>query len=575
MRNARALGYGLLPLVSSLLLGMGAAQAQTPFDEAAAAQQAERLQRETEERIRRQREQDLQSQQPPARLELPAQERRRRVSETCRDIRTVSIEGVNLLKPDRVHAIAAAYEGRCLGVAEIENLLADVTAAYIRKGYAAARAYLPAQDLATGTLRVEVEEGRVERIVIEDGGANSINVATVAPFVEGAPLNLRDLEQALDQINRLGSNRAQLDILPGSEPGASVVQFSNQPSRRLRAGVSFDNHGQKATEKHQLGANLGLDNPLGLNDFISVTHRRSQPYDGQRKGTYLTNISYVVPFGYSTVSLSGSRSRYNSVITPTTEEYRTYGDSRTYTGRVDHVLVRGQTTQWRMSGMLTNKIAENYLAGALLDVSSRELTVLDIDTSLSTRFQGGAFHMDFGVARGTPMFGSMEDPAGLPVDAPRAEFLKFKYGLGYFRPFAFASRDWSWNAQFSGQHANDVLYGSEQFSIGSLYTVRGFGEDSLSGDHGHYLRNDLSVNQPVVLPGGRDALLRPYIGLDHGKVWGRKVGSFTGKLTSASVGFSFYYRNVSFDLVHAHPIDKPEFNRDLDGSTYFSLSLSI
>ena len=45
----------------------------------------------------------------------------------------------------------AEYSKRCLGVAEIEQLLGAVTREYIVDGYITTRVYLPPQDLTRGT----------------------------------------------------------------------------------------------------------------------------------------------------------------------------------------------------------------------------------------------------------------------------------------------------------------------------------------------------------------------------------------------------------------------------------------
>ena len=78
------------------------------------------------------------------------------------------------------------------------------------------RAYLPQQDLSGGRLEIVVIEGKVSAIEVEDGDQQSISLGNVAPFIEGKALNLRDLEQALDQINRLASNSATVDTLHGA-----------------------------------------------------------------------------------------------------------------------------------------------------------------------------------------------------------------------------------------------------------------------------------------------------------------------------------------------------------------------
>ncbi|WP_312959588.1 ShlB/FhaC/HecB family hemolysin secretion/activation protein [Stutzerimonas nitrititolerans] len=553
----------------------GLALAQTPSDLEAAARQAERLQNEMNQRIQQQRLQDLQSDQPPTRLQISPQTPRPRESTVCRDIDKVEIANAALLSERVRRDIQESYQGRCLGVAEIEQLLADVTAAYMSRGYVAARAYLPGQDLSQGILTIEVEEGQLERIDINDGEKRSISPGNVFPGEVGEPLNLRDLEQALDQINRLASNNATMEILPGSEPGDSVVRFNNEPERPYRLNLTYDNSGQKATGRNQLGVNLGLDNLLGFNDFLSLTHRRAQPYESGKRSSWFNNLSYVLPWGYNTFSLSLSDSEYASLLkAPSGARLKTNGDSQTYTFLVDRVLWRGQTGQWNLSGALTQKEQDNYLEDILLAVSSRRLSVFDLDSTYTTRMLGGAFSLNLGLARGLHLFGSLKDASNLPDWAPRAQFTKYKYGLGYFRPFQLLGQGLSFNSQLNGQYASDVLYGSERMSLGSPYTVRGFNEESIAGDHGYYWRNELALNRPFLLPSGHPALLRPFIGMDYGKAWNREDES-AGDLSSASLGVSVMTGPLSLNLTLAHPLNSPKYETDQGDSLAFSLSLSL
>jgi hemolysin activation/secretion protein len=46
----------------------------------------------------------------------------------------------------------------------------------------------------------------------------------------------------------------------------------------------------------------------------------------------------------------------------------------------------------------------------------------------------------------------------------------------------------------SAQHAKKTLFGSEQFSVGGYYSVRGFRENYINGDSGYYFRNKLNFN---------------------------------------------------------------------------------
>ena len=53
---------------------------------------------------------------------------------------------------------------------------------------------------------------------------------------------------------------------------------------------------------------------------------------------------------------------------------------------------------------------------------------------------------------------------------------------------------------FDGQYSWNTLYGTDQFSVGGEYTVRGFREGTISGDNGYYVRNDLRIGLQQLFP---------------------------------------------------------------------------
>lgn len=558
------------------LLAWNQAAALTPAEIAAGQQQAEQIQREEQQRQRDQLRLDLERRKPPTRLSVPEVSPPVRGVGACRDIRVVKVKGVTLLKANTVEQITAAYTNRCLGVADIEKLLADLTNAYIRQGFIATRVYLPQQDLSGGILEILAVEGRVEKIQINDSGKKSVSVANVAPGVIDKPLNLRDFEQALDQINRLGSNSATFDIQPGSQAGDSVVVINNTPGQTWHLGVTYDNQGSESTGKNQTGINLSLDNPLGLNDFLSLTHRLATPYYAGREASRSDSLTFVAPFGYSTATLNRSHSTYASELaTPSGTPLHASGDSDQTSLRLDRVVLRDQTSRWNLAATVTAKGSRSYLEGILLGVSSRRLTVLDVDSSYTTGLAGVALTLDLGYARGLSWLNALEDADNLPDTAPRAQFEKWKYGGNLNIPFKVGGLDGSFSSSLTGQIAQNVLYGSEQISIGGISSVRGFVKNTLSGDNGFYLRNDLSVRIPFSGPGGKSGTLRPYLAIDHGHVNNKVAGVPNGALTGVALGCSTNLGMFSLDLFYARSLDQPDFMPHEGGATFIRFSATL
>jgi hemolysin activation/secretion protein len=565
-------------VVACLMAGFNLTFAQTPTDIEAAKRQAETLQRLEQERLR----QDIERTLPPERLPQGIDTRglvprpdASAVGQGCHVIREIVITGAPRLSESVQVDLRSRFVGRCLGVVEIEEILGEVTKAYILKGYVAARAYLPAQNLSSGRLEIMVVEGTVSSIRIEDGGKGSISKGNAFPGVEGRVLNLRDLEQGIDQINRLASNNAVLDIQPGVKPGESVIIIRNEPSFPLHFSISYDNQGEPSTGRHQTGLTLSADNPLGFNDFFSVTHREATPGDEQRKYSGSDSFLYSIPFGYSTVTLGKSRSRYvSTVLLPSLLELKSSGNSTISFAKFDRVMYRDQSSRLTLGATLTTKASKNYLADELLQVSSRDLTLLDLDASLATRLGSGAFQADVGVTQGLDAFGALKDFGGLPASAPRAQFRKYRLGLNYSQSFQVSGRDAMFASQLASQRSEDVLYGSEQILIGSLYSVRGFVRNTLSGDHGYYWRNELSLRFPIAIT-DTPVAGRAFVAYDQGEVSNRATGAVSGKLAGCAAGFSFAWSGANWEWFVARPLSGPSGMNLESTQVWFRVSFSM
>lgn len=142
--------------------------------EAAATRQAEILQRQNQQRLQR----DIDAARLPEPLPGGADTRTiapavgtsaDQAGPACRDIRRIDVMGASRLGPSAQQRIVEGYAGRCLGVADIEQILAAITRHYLEQGLVTTRAYLPSQDLSDGVLEIEVVEGVVEKILLDEG----------------------------------------------------------------------------------------------------------------------------------------------------------------------------------------------------------------------------------------------------------------------------------------------------------------------------------------------------------------------------------------------------------------------
>jgi len=548
-------------------------------DTDALRRQSEILQRQQQDQIKRDQEAAMPAEKAPSGIDtrdLVPKVDASKAAGQCRVITDIVVTGApHLSGAMRLQLNKQFATGQCLGVPEIEQVLGEITRDYVLRGYVTTRVYLPAQDLSKGKLEIMVVEGVIEKIRIEDGGRKSISPGNTLPSKPGDVLNLRDLEQGIDQINRLQSNKATLDIQPGSLTGASEVVIRNEPDRLYHWLFSYDNQGSAATRADQLGATLSLDNLVGFNEFVSLTHREGVPGYKDRRYSASDSVYAALPYGYNTFSFSGSESRYMSAMNMSSGTVlHTGGVSSQDTFKWDRVVFRNQATRASLGTSYTLKDTKSYLEDQLLTVSSRKLSVLDVDSNVTTSLGDGFVSFDLGYAEGLRGGGALRDMEDLPASSPRAQFKKFKYGASYTLPFRWVDKDWTFMSQLTGQQSRSTLYGSEQIAIGSIYSVRGFVTSTLAGDSGYYVRNELAVRQ-MVMAGGEALPLRLFVGLDVGAVHNRAPDVPQGSMVGAALGGSIGWRGATLEVFSTSPVALPKTLERESCQTWVRLSYAI
>lgn len=499
----------------------------------------------------------------------------------CFEAKIIEISGVSLLDSKTLEGLKAPYLGRCLTFNDVNNLVRDVTNAYIDRGYVTARAAIPEQDFSSGKLLIVVVEGKVEAIEFKDNVGRPQELKGAFPGLVGKHLNLRDIEQGLDQMNRLPSSNAKMELVPGEDSGGSRVVVSKDKGKTWRASFGLDNSGQESTGRNQYVLAFAKDNLLGINDLLNFTMNGDSDawLTGEHQKSVTFNTFYSVPVGYWTFSGSISHFDYRTSISSAGTENSSAGDTTTTSLTVDRVIHRDQNSKTSLDFVLTHRDIQNYFRGARLATSSQVLSALGADLNHNHRLLGGVVSAKLGFIHGVPILGAKRDknPAR---DEPRAQFSKTTFYGSYQRPFQINGIDMAWVTNVSGQWSPHTLYSAEQFSIGSRYTVRGFHDDSLVGDTGGYMRNELTLNLPNVqekYPVAHDWLgnVQLYAGYDAGVIrHDRKSLEEKGSLQGAVIGLRSLGGHLLMDFAVSRPLDAPAFLQHREIEFYSSFKYS-
>jgi hemolysin activation/secretion protein len=147
----------------------------------------------------------------------------------CFQIDEIDIRDENILSKNILQQFKNDYEVKCLGQSEINNLLRELTNKYIESGFITTLPYIPEQNLNSKKLVIEIKKGKIEEIKYKSD--RKFNQTHILPITEKTTLNLRDLEQSIDQFGNLKSDKTKIEIQPGREPGSSVVYLEDEVVR--------------------------------------------------------------------------------------------------------------------------------------------------------------------------------------------------------------------------------------------------------------------------------------------------------------------------------------------------------
>lgn len=577
-----ALRYGTNSLHRALLAGVvltatlgDTALAQNIRDDAARqANQIDRLQAE-QERLREAQILRKTTRAPSGNAVAPPEVTTSGPGETCISVNSISVGGAKLIPGDEVRRTAARFEGQCLGLAALNSVLEALTYLYVERGYIASRAYLPEQDLSDGSLDVSVIEGSLEDITLNGKIPTDNRIATAFPGMRSKPANLRDIEQGLDQINRLRSSKATIALQSGKEQGGSVLDVKVEQGRPWHASLSSDNLGGVATGIYQSRADFGLDNLFGINDEWQFGYQRSMDhhplfFSNERPNSNTLTGSLSIPYGYWTVGINGSWSDYHSSLAGPLSAIDTSGGSKSLSPYISRILYRDQTSKTWATGRLTWKETDNFLLGSRIDVSSRVLSVASFELGHSRQLFGGQASASVGYHRGLDILGAFDD-ATAPDGSPRGQFDKVTASLGYFRTQDVGASTMILSTNVSGQWSPDPLFGSEQMSLGGYSTVRGVREAVLYADKAVLMRNELSFLLPPINDAGSvEAIgrLEPYVALDLGhSVSDSRGNSLGGNIVGAAVGIRNRGGRINFDLSYTDILSMPDLPGDAKPSS--------
>jgi hemolysin activation/secretion protein len=468
--------------------------------------------------------------------------------------------------------------GRCLGAQGINVAMSRIQNAIIDRGFVTTRVLAAPQDLHSGVLELTVIPGKVRKVQFEEGVSFRATKWNAVPIKQGDILNLRDIEQGLENLKRIPTAEVDIQIEPAEGenalPGESDVVIQYQQRFPFRLTLSADDAGFESTGKYQGGITLSGDNLLMLNDlfYVNYNHDLGGGESGKR-GSDGQTIHYSLPFGYWLFGFTTSSYDYYQAVSGVNQTYTYSGRSENSDIKVSRLIFRNAINKTYLSLRGFLRKSSNFINDTEIEVQRRRTAGWELGFS-QTWYLGQSL-LDYNLAykRGTGAKDALKAPEEF-FDEGTSRMEILTADIGFHLPISIES-PWGeqalrYSTQFRGQYNFTPLTPQDRFSIGNRYTVRGFdGQLSLSADNGWFLRNDLSA-----LLGNTGQAV--YLGLDYGEVSGQSSDRLLGRqLAGIVLGLRGGFSGFSYDVFVGKALKKPRGFETASTTAGFNLNLTF
>lgn len=465
--------------------------------------------------------------------------------------------------------------GHCLGIQGVNKVVSSVQNNVIKAGYVTTRILVDSQDLRSHRLALRVVPGKISSIkmnhIDSKGHSHHAALFNSMPMSQGDVLNLRDLEQGLENLKRPPTSDADIQLLPSQTLGYSDIQVKYQQKVPLRATFSIDDSGSKSTGKYLASGSFSYDNMLTLNDIFSFTYGENIG-GAQLPGTHRNNSQsyyYSIPWGYWSLSTTVSEYDYRQTVIGSTQDYIYSGHSQSNEMSLSRVLLRDSKSKLTANIGLFVRASSNAIDDTEIDVQRRKEAGWLAGISYRYYLANATWDSSLTYKQGTGMFGSIPAPEETYDEgSSHPEFISGQSSIHL--PFDLYQQHLYWQPEIRVQQNFINLTPQDRFAIGGRYTVRGFdGENILSGDRGVLIRNEFGLqvmNQPSFV----------YLGTDYGLVNGDSTGTLVGRsLAGGVIGLKGEVYHFNYDLFAGIPLYKPDGFRTSNTVAGFNISYSI
>jgi hemolysin activation/secretion protein len=244
------------------------------------------------------------TQQPEIDIKRPAPSAPQAPSGISFLVTAFEISGNTVITTQDLQAKLKPLVGKKLTLEQLRSAADELANYYRSNGYLVARAILPPQQVTNGVVKIEIVEGRRDKINFKSIGDPIVNSGVQVEFVSKAiPDNAVISEAALERALMLigdtpGVSNVQSSLEPGSRIGTSDLNIVTTAGPRFFGSVDADNFGGRYSGSNRVGTTLGLNSLSGIGDQLTLRAQTTGTNSMQQGSqTNYARIAYQIPVG--------------------------------------------------------------------------------------------------------------------------------------------------------------------------------------------------------------------------------------------------------------------------------------
>ncbi|MBV8802332.1 MAG: ShlB/FhaC/HecB family hemolysin secretion/activation protein, partial [Gammaproteobacteria bacterium] len=364
-------------------------------------------------------------------------------------LKQIILEGNHVYSDAELSAIFKDSLNKSISVAELQNIVQNITNYYRNNGYILSRAILPPQHIHDGIVHVKIIEGFISKVTVigKARGSRAILETYGTKITESRPLQIKTMEHYLLLANQLPGVSVKAVLAPStSDTGASDLNLVAE-EQTVNASFSYDDYGTRYIGPLQLTATVSTNSIFRSGDLTRFTTLTTT--HGSELNFY--DMYYQTPLGSN--GLQGTLDANKSYTTPgfTLKPLRVYGNSTTYALGLQYPLTRSRAHNSTLDGTFSYANSQTTQLGFNLYNDHIRYIRFGGTTDFADRFNGTnliSLHAEQGLnvlgASNNPnsttssRFGADGIYTKLTGQASRTQFL-----FGQFSAFALISGQYS------------------------------------------------------------------------------------------------------------------------------------